>query len=65
MRLAVVLVIYHQNENLIIHIVKLNILEIKDKEVHIVITGVAITDGYTDPYKTANFTIDCWLSIPK
>lgn len=40
------------------------ILEIKDNEIHIAISGIAITDGYSEPYKVADFTIDCWLSIP-
>jgi len=41
------------------------ILEIKGNEAHIAISGVAVTDGYSDPYKTADFAIDCWLSIPE
>lgn len=44
---------------------QVTILEIKDNEVHIVISGIAITDGYSNPYKVADFNIDCWLSIPK
>lgn len=44
---------------------QVTILEIKDNEVHITISGIAITDGYSKPYKTAKFSIDCWLSIPK
>lgn len=39
------------------------ILEIKNEEVHIEIKGTAITDGYADPYETADFSIDCWLPI--
>ncbi len=41
------------------------ISEIKDDEVHIEIKGTAITDGYADPYETADFNIDCWLPIPE
>lgn len=37
------------------------IMEMKESKVHIVITGIAITDGYSDPYKTDEFSIDCWL----
>lgn len=42
---------------------KITILEVKEQEIHIAIKGVAIVDGYAEPYKTAKFKIDCWLPI--
>lgn len=42
---------------------KFTILEIKDQEIHIIMKGVAIVDGYANPYKTAKFKVDCWLPI--
>lgn len=44
---------------------KMTILEIENDQMHIEIAGVAITDGYANPYKTDDFSIDCWLDIPK
>ncbi len=40
-----------------------SISEMKGREVHIQMKGIAITDGYADPYKTAEFSVDCWLAI--
>ncbi|MDE7120745.1 MAG: hypothetical protein K2O42_01115 [Oscillospiraceae bacterium] len=37
------------------------ILEISGKMVHIQIAGTAITDGYAEPYQTADFSGDFWL----
>ncbi|MDE6665200.1 MAG: hypothetical protein K2K14_03295 [Ruminococcus sp.] len=37
------------------------VLEISGKMVHIRIDGTAITNGYTVPYKTADFSGDFWL----
>lgn len=44
---------------------KMSILEIENDQMHIEITGIAITDGYSKPYKTEEFFIDCWLDIPE
>ncbi|MFD0716302.1 hypothetical protein [Paenibacillus sp. GCM10027626] len=41
----------------------LNIVDIKDDKVHIQCKGTAVTDGYAEPYKTVEFTMDCWLPI--
>lgn len=41
----------------------LRILEIDDRNVHINVIGIAITDGYSNPYKTDEFKIDCWLPL--
>ena len=43
---------------------RFTILEICDNKAHIEIMGIAITDGYSEPYKTADFIIDCWMNIP-
>lgn len=40
----------------------LKILEVSGKMVHIQIEGTAITDGYSEPYKTADFSGDFWLN---
>ncbi len=42
---------------------ELKILEIKNDRAHIRCTGIAVVDGYADPYTTAEFKIDCWLPI--
>lgn len=42
---------------------RFTILEIKEQELHIKGQGVAIVDGYAEPYKTAKFKIDCWLPM--
>lgn len=39
------------------------ILEINEKKIHIQIKGTAITDGYAQPYKTADFSGDFWLPL--
>lgn len=39
----------------------LKILEISGKMLHISIEGTAITDGYSRPYETADFSGDFWL----
>ncbi len=44
---------------------QMTILEVKNDEAHLEIKGVAITDGYTEPYKAEEFMIDCWLPVPK
>ena len=44
---------------------KMTVLEIQNNQMHIDITGIAITDGYANPYKTEDFFIDCWLDIPE
>ena len=41
----------------------LTVLELSDNEAHIQCTGVAITDGYSKPYKSADFTMDCRLPV--
>lgn len=41
------------------------ILEISEMKVHIQIKGTAIVDGYTQPYKTADFSGDFWLPLSK
>lgn len=42
---------------------KLEILTVEKEKIHIKCVGTVITDGYANPYKTANFTLDCWLPI--
>lgn len=42
---------------------KLDVLAIEGDKAHIRCEGVAVTDGYADPYKTAEFKLDCWLPI--
>ena len=42
---------------------ELTILEIKNNMVHIKCEGVAVIDGYSSPYTTGEFKIDCWLPI--
>lgn len=37
------------------------IVEIVDQQVHLQMEGVAIIDGYADPYQTAEFSVDVWL----
>lgn len=37
------------------------IIEISDKLVHIQLEGVAVVDGYADPYETTDFSGDVWL----
>lgn len=37
------------------------ILEVVDQQVHLQMEGVAIIDGYADPYQTAEFSADVWL----
>lgn len=39
----------------------LEILEVSGEMVHISIDGTAITDGYSEPYQTADFSGDLWL----
>ncbi|MDE6780215.1 MAG: hypothetical protein K2J40_01965 [Ruminococcus sp.] len=39
----------------------LKILEVSGEMVHISIEGTAITDGYLEPYQTADFSGDLWL----
>ena len=39
------------------------ITEVKDRTVRVQCSGVAIIDGYSEPYKTAPFEMDCWLSL--
>lgn len=38
------------------------ILEVVDQQVHLQMEGVAIIDGYADPYLTAEFSADVWLN---
>ncbi len=38
-----------------------SILETKDQKIHIQMKGIAIVDGYADPYETAEISVDCWL----
>lgn len=40
---------------------RLEILEVSGEMVHISIEGTAITDGYSEPYQTADFSGDFWL----
>ncbi|MDE6784791.1 MAG: hypothetical protein K2J26_05405 [Ruminococcus sp.] len=40
---------------------RLEILEVSGEIVHISIAGTAITDGYSEPYQTADFSGDFWL----
>lgn len=42
---------------------ELTILEIKNDMARIRCTGIAVIDGYADPYVTGEFKIDCWLPI--
>ncbi|MDF2652360.1 MAG: hypothetical protein K0Q73_8165 [Paenibacillus sp.] len=41
----------------------LTILDIAGDKIHIQCAGIAIIDGYAKPYKTADFSMDCWLPI--
>ncbi|MBB6713890.1 hypothetical protein [Clostridium gasigenes] len=42
---------------------KLTVLEIQNDKAHIKCIGTAIIDGYSVPYTTGEFEIDCWLPI--
>lgn len=42
---------------------QLTILDIDNDRAHIECKGIAITDGYTVPYVTGKFEINCWLPI--
>lgn len=44
---------------------QMTVIEIKGSEIHLEIKGIAITDGYAEPYKSENFLVDCWLPVPK
>jgi hypothetical protein len=41
----------------------LNILQIEDENVHVHLKGIAVIDGYADPFIKAPFEADCWLRI--
>jgi hypothetical protein len=41
----------------------LKILESKDSKVHVFCKGVAVTDGYSEPYISAPFELDAWIKI--
>lgn len=42
---------------------ELTVLELTNDDAHIQCTGVAITDGYSKPYKTSEFTMNCHLPV--
>ncbi|MGY3778735.1 hypothetical protein [Isobaculum melis] len=42
---------------------QLTILDIDNDRAHIECTGIAVIDGYSEPYKTGKFEIKCWLPI--
>jgi len=42
---------------------KIEILEINELNAHIKLNGIGITDGYSKPYKTENFTVDAIIPI--
>ena len=42
---------------------KIEILEIDEQKAHIKLNGIGITDGYSKPYKTENFTVDAIIPI--
>lgn len=42
---------------------KIEILEISEQNAHIKLNGVCITDGYSKPYKTEDFTVDAIITI--
>lgn len=37
------------------------IVEVLDEQIHLQMEGIAIIDGYADPYQTAEFSADVWL----
>ncbi len=39
------------------------ILESKDGKVHVFCKGVAVTDGYSEPYISAPFELDAWIRV--
>lgn len=41
----------------------LTILDVSENTVRIRCVGTAVTDGYSKPYETAPFDLDCWLPI--
>lgn len=41
----------------------LKILESKDDRVRVFCKGVAVTDGYSEPYTSAPFELDAWIKI--
>ena len=42
---------------------KITVIEFKNDRAHIKCSGIAVTDGYARPYKTAKFELDCWLPV--
>lgn len=42
---------------------KIEILEVDEQNAHIKLNGIGITDGYSKPYKTENFTVDAIVPI--
>ena len=42
---------------------KITVIEFKNDRAHIKCCGIAVTDGYAKPYKTAKFELDCYLPI--
>ena len=44
---------------------KLEIVDIDTKEgkVHVKCEGIAVIDGYSEPFKTATFMLDCWVPV--
>ena len=42
---------------------ELTLLEIQNDTMHISCTGIAVIDGYVEPYIIGKFKIDCWLPI--
>jgi hypothetical protein len=41
----------------------LTIIDIDGNKIRIKCSGIAVTDGYAEPYETSPFEMDCWLPI--
>jgi len=41
----------------------LNILQLENKNIHVHLKGIAVIDGYADPFIKAPFEADCWLRV--
>lgn len=42
---------------------ELTIIAVSDSHVRVQCSGIAVTDGYADPYESASFELDCCLPI--
>jgi len=39
-------------------------LDMGEEKIHVKCEGIAVIDGYSDPYVTATLIFDSWLPIP-